>query len=99
MHVLDHEENDDISNILFVKPEKPQKSFLGDVDFYQRQTGFRPKTLERIRPIAARANHTVLVRYDQLTNNNIKEEAKLEYNPTSNELYARGYRAIGDLGK
>lgn len=99
MHVLDHEENDDISNILGVKNDAPQKSFLGDTDFFKRQAGFRPKTLERIRPIDTRSRHKVLVRFDPQSNSNMKEDIRLDYIQASNELFVRGYRAIGELGK
>jgi hypothetical protein len=100
MHVFEeNDNNDDLSHILNNNPDAPQKSFLMDVDFYKRQTSFRPQTLHRIRPIAPKASHTVLVRYDPLSASNIKEECKLDYKQSTNELQARGYRAIGELGK
>lgn len=99
---IDDQDNkeEDASNIFNIETNiLPSKSVIQNTDFYKRQTSLRMKSMKGFRPISNKLNSTVLVRYDPTSKDTTKEDCRLDYKQSSNELYAKGYRATAELGK
>jgi hypothetical protein len=99
--VMDQEEGmeDDLSRILNHEATvMEKKSVIMDNMVIKKSTSSRPKRMRGVRPIATMSNQSVILRFDPMSRQDIKEECLLDYKPATNELHVKGYRSVAELG-